>query len=146
MRVIVVSTVRAAVLLTAPVFFFVLSPALHSHFQKGQHLSSTAVRTSKHSLEMALHDGIFQQVVRELWWGQLLVVSLKARESWAQSNMRYNFGCRKLLSLSAGVSRHFLKRKRTGGGSRQVFALAQLATHFLISTLGHSWTFLRCCE
>lgn len=128
-----VATVRAAVLLTVPVPFVLLSPVLRSHFQKGHHLASTAVRTSQQSLQVALGHRIGQGVVRELRWGRVLVVSVEARdeESWApwgHSNVRHNFGYRGPLPLFSGVCRHLLKRKRRGGGSRQFLALAPPAT------------------
>lgn len=125
---------RAAVLLTVPVPFVLLSPVLRSHFQKGHHLASTAVRTSQQSLQVALGDRIGQGVVRELRWGQVLVVSVEARdeESWApwgHSNVRHNFGYRGPFPLFSGVCRHLLKRKRRGGGgSRQFLTLSPLAT------------------
>lgn len=133
MRVMAVATVRAAVLLTVPVPFVLLSPVLRSHFQKGHHLASTAVRTSQQSLQVALGHRIGQGVVRELRWGRVLVVSVEARdeESWApwgHSNVRHNFGYRGPLPLFSGVCRHLLKRKRRGGGSRQFLALAPPAT------------------
>lgn len=130
--VVAVEAVRAAVLLAVPVPFVFLSPVLRSHFQEGHHLASAAVRTSQQSLQVALGDRIGQVVVRELRWGQVLVVSVEARDEesgapWGHSNVRHNFGYRGPLPLFSGVCWHLLKRKRRGGGSHQVLALAPLA-------------------
>lgn len=122
-----VEVMQATVFLAVLAPFLFLPPILGSHFKKGC-LPSSARRTSKQSLQVALGDRIGRVVKRELSRVQMLVESVEpwgavSWAPWGHSNVRHNFGYRGPLPLFSGICWHLLKRKRRGrrgAGSQQV--------------------------